>query len=125
MRAVAWAALAVVGASFAIAPAATAMPLNPGPLSVSPEQMSSVVQVDRSGERRSGSFASNRHQSWGHNKRWRHKHRDRDNDFGFAFGLGLPLLGYGLNSFNDGPECIGRWHRHYSGRLHCHGRLVY
>ena len=48
----------------------------------------------------------------------------------FRFGFGFPLflgLGYGLGTryYNDDVDCIGRWHRHSSGRLHCHGQLVW
>ena len=125
MKALAWAALAAFGVSFAFASSATAVPLNPGMMSVAPETASSVVTVDQKwGGKRHGKWKwklrHHRHHSWGHNKRWRHKHH-RNNDFGFAFGFGLPLIGF----YNDGPQCIGRWHRHYSGRLHCHGRLIY
>jgi len=129
MKAITWAALAVVGASFAVAPA-VATPLNPGAMSIAPDELSNVIQVDqkwngnkhwkgnRKWKRRHGN-----HNNWGNNNRWRHHHND--NDFVFGFGFGLPLLGYGLGAYNDGPECYGRWHRHNNGRLHCHGRLVY
>jgi hypothetical protein len=61
-------------------------------------------------------------------RRYHHHRHHHDNDF--RYGLGFPLvfgLGYGLGSryYNDDVDCIGRWHRHYSGRLHCHGQLVW
>lgn len=128
MKAIPWAALAVVGVSFALAPA-VATPLNPGAMSIAPEELSSVVEVDQkwNGNKhqtrnRKWKHRNGGHNSWGHNDRWRHNDH---NNSGFSFGFGLPLIGYGLGSYNDGPECTGRWHRHNSGRLHCHGRLVY
>lgn len=61
-----------------------------------------------------------------HNYGRRHHHR-HDNDFRFGgFGLGLPLafgLGLATPYYRDRPRCDGYWHRHYSGRLHCHGYL--
>jgi hypothetical protein len=127
MRAISWIAMILLGGSFAMAPAVAA-PLYSEAMSTTPKELSSVVQVDqkwngnkhRSGNRK-WKRRGDRHHSWRHNDRWRHN----DHNNGFSFGFGLPLLGYGLNIYDDEPECYGRWHQHNSGRLHCHGRLVY
>ena len=108
------AGVALIGASF-VATSASAMPMSPGVATFAPE--SQVVQVG----------------NWDGKHRWKHRrwHRHRhhhDNDFRFGFGFPLFLgLGYGLGTryYNDDVDCIGRWHRHYSGRLHCHGQLVW
>ena len=105
MKTVTLAALALIGASFAVTPA-SALPLNQGIAKYVPQ--SQVVEV---GKRRMG------------NHYWRRRHHD--NDFRFGFGVGLPLaFGLGL-AYQDRPHCLGYWHRHYSGRLHCHGELVW
>ena len=106
------AAIALIAASF-LATSGSAMPLNAGVTSYAPD--ATVVQV---GHRWDGKRKFRRH---------RHRHHDHDR---FSFGFGFPLflgLGYGLGTryYRDDVDCIGRWHRHYSGRLHCHGQLVY
>jgi len=107
------AAAALVGASFLAMPG-SAMPLNSGLTSYTPD--SAVVQVN--------------HRWNGKHRFWRHRHRHHHDHDRFTFGFGFPLflgLGYGLGSryYRDDVDCIGRWHRHSSGRLHCHGQLVY
>ena len=113
MKTIALAAV-LIGASFAVTPA-SAMTVNQGVAKYVPS--SQVVEVGKRKWKNS-------------NHHWRrHGRRHRDNDFGFGFGLGFPLalgLGYGLASpyyYRDRPRCDGYWHRHYSGRLHCHGDL--
>jgi hypothetical protein len=111
MKAVALAAL-LIGASFAVSPA-SAMPANQGIAKYVPQ--SQVVEV-----------GMNKWKGSNHNYWRRRHHHDNDNDFGFGFGLGFPLaLGLGLATpyYRDRPRCDGYWHRHYSGRLHCHGTL--
>jgi hypothetical protein len=109
MKTVTLAALALMGASFAATPA-PAMPVNQGIAKYVPQ--SQVVEV---GRRR------------GNHNYWRRRHHD--NDFRFGVGFGLPLaFGLGLATpyyYRDRPHCYGYWHRHYSGRLHCHGDLIW
>lgn len=111
------AAMALIGASFA-ATSASAMPVNPGVKSFASE--SQVIQIGDWKGKHSGK-----------KNYWKHRrgHRDRDRNFSFGFGIPLALgLGYGLSNGyynNDDVDCIGRWHRHNSGRLHCHGQLVW
>lgn len=111
MKTITLAALALMGASFAATPASAA-PFNPSLSSITPDELSSVIQVDRRG--RGGK---------------RFHGRDRDHNFGF-WGFPLALgLGYGLGTRyyyeNDRPQCDGRWHRHRYNRWHCHGDLYY
>ena len=119
MKSTLLAAVAIIGVSFAVT-SSSAMPLIPGVTSITPE--SQVIQV---GQKHSW---NNNWNNNGKKRRWhRHRHHN-DNDFRFGFGFPLVFgLGYGLGTryYNDDVDCIGRWHRHYSGRLHCHGQLVY
>jgi hypothetical protein len=105
------AALAVAGASL-IATAASAAPISPGVTSVSPDELSSVMQVD--------------HKKW-RKRKFRRRFHD-DDDFGFHFGFGFPFFALGAYphrySYRDDVDCIGRWHRHRT-RWHCHGQLVW
>jgi len=115
MKTVTLAALAVIGAGLA-ASSTSAAPMNSGLAGITPDQTANVIQVN--------------HRHWkGNNWRWRHHHRRHfNNDFGFGFGFGLPLVGLGFGApyyYDRDVDCIGRWHRHRSGRLHCHGQLVY
>jgi hypothetical protein len=82
MKTVTWAALALMGASFAVP--ATAMPANQGIAKYVPQ--SQVVDVGM------------RKWKGSHHNYWRHRrHHGHDNDFGFGFGLGLPVaFGLGL-----------------------------
>jgi hypothetical protein len=114
MKTVTLAALALMGASITATPASAA-PFNPGMTSITPDELSNVVQVG--GRGREG-------------KRFR---GHDDHDFGFRGGFwAFPLalgLGYGLGSRyyyeNDRPQCDGRWHRHRYNKWHCHGDLYY
>jgi len=109
------AAMALIGASV-FATSGSAMPLNSGLTSYTPD--SGVIQV---GHRWDGKRKFRRH-------RFRHRHHHDHDRFSFGFGFPLFLgLGYGLGTryYRDDVDCIGRWHRHSSGRLHCHGQLVY
>jgi hypothetical protein len=121
MRKLTIAAAALIGASL-FATSVSAMPANPAASSFTPD--STVIQV--------GSKWDGKYGKWrGKRKFWRHRrHRHHHDHDGFSFGFGVPLflgLGYGLGSryYRDDVDCIGRWHRHNSGRLHCHGQLVY
>ena len=108
MKTVTLAALAVIGAGLA-ASSTSAAPINPGLAGISAVPSSNVIQVD--------------HKKWmGNNWKWRHHRRHHDNDFRFGLGFGVPFFALGAY---DRPDCIGWWHRHRSGRLHCHGQLVY
>jgi hypothetical protein len=111
MKTITLAALAVIGAGLA-ASSTSAAPINPGLAGISAVPSSNVIQVDK---------------KWmGNNWKWRHRHH-HDNDFRFGLGFGVPFfaLGVGPYYYNRHVDCIGWWHRHYSGRLHCHGQLVY
>ena len=111
MKTVTFAALAVMGAGL-IASSASAAPINPVP-GIAPAPSLNVIQVD------------NKKWKGYHNRKWRHR-RHHDNDFSFGFGFGVPFVGLGIRPYYDRDvDCIGRWHRHRSGRLHCHGQLVY
>jgi hypothetical protein len=101
-----------LGAGLIFITPASATPLSPGMTNVALYQQSDVIEVRRRGKR----F-------------FRHGRRSH-----FGFGLAFPLalgLGYGLghryyyDDYYYRPECYGRWHRHKSGRLHCHGELIY
>jgi hypothetical protein len=112
MKTVTLAALAVIGAGLA-ASSTSAAPINPGLAGISPDQPSNVIQVGQ------------KHWSGNDNWKWR-RHRHHDNDFRFGFGFGAPFVGLGVAPYYyDRPDCMGWWHRHRSGRLHCHGQLVY
>jgi hypothetical protein len=118
MKIVTLGALALIGMGFALAPA-TAAPLSPigSPeiMNVAADELSVLTDVGNKkwrGHRK-------RHFS---RKRKRHRWHD-DDDFNFSFGFGFPFASYGFNPYYR--ECIGWWHRHRYGRLHCHGQLVY
>lgn len=103
------AAVALVGASFAAAPA-SATAIGSGISKFEPS-----TQVMEIGHRHG-------------KKRFFKRRRHRDRDFGFHFGFGVPLflgLGHALSHrHHDDVDCIGRWHRHKS-RWHCHGQIVW
>jgi hypothetical protein len=109
MKTVTLAALAMIGAGLA-ASSTSAAPINPGFAGMSAVPSSNVIQVDK---------------KWmGNNWKWRHHRRHHFNDdFGFGIGFGFPFVGLGV--YDRDVDCIGWWHRHRSGRLHCHGQLVY
>jgi hypothetical protein len=114
------ATMALIGASFLASPG-SAMPMNAGVGAYTPE--SAVIQVGSKWDGKYGSWNGKR-KYWRH-RRHRHHHHDHDN---FAFGFGIPLFLGAIalaNRDRDDVDCIGRWHRHSSGRFHCHGDLVY
>lgn len=99
MKTVTLAALAFLGASFAM-PLAFAAPLHPGTIrlgimNVAPDEFSGLVQL--------ASKNSKKKHNYNH---------------GSDFIPGYVLTPYGHR------DCIGWWHRHKDGRLHCHGQLI-
>jgi hypothetical protein len=131
MKRLTLAAVALLGASMAASPALAA-PVTPGAANsnVMTTALDDFLIAEQAGDRKWGKRWGKRKWRYGkfhkrrfHGKR-RHRFRDHDDDFDFSFGFGFPLAGYGLSHYRD-YDCIGWWHRHRSGRLHCHGQLVW
>jgi hypothetical protein len=113
MKTVTLGALALLCAGIASSPV-LATPVGSGLMTVSSDQQNNVQQV--------GNKSWGKKKFWGHRRHRHHHGFSSFSSFPFVFGLGLAAPYY---YDDDGPDCIGRWHRHYSGRLHCHGRLVW
>jgi hypothetical protein len=72
-------------------------------MSVAADQRSDVIQVHDTKPKR---------------KTKRRAYEDDDFGYGINFIPGHVLTPYGYR------DCIGKWHRHRSGRMHCHGQLI-
>jgi hypothetical protein len=123
MKTAIFALLVCAGASLA-ATSAPATPLNPAITSITPDELSSVVQIGNKNYKKYKKHWKGNNYSWkGNNysnrKHWRRHRWHDDDDDGGNFGIGVLPLIYGMGYYNR-PYCDGWWHRHYSGRLHCH-----
>jgi hypothetical protein len=115
------ASLVFFGASLT-ATSAPATPLNPAITSITPDELSSVVQIGNKNYKKYKKYKKHwKGNNYSKKKHWRRQrwHDDDDDGGDFNVGIGFVPLFYGLGYYNR-PYCDGWWHRHWNGRLHCH-----